>query len=40
MARVRTVLAGKPNLNALIECVWTIVESVADAALLTREVDA
>ncbi len=40
MASARTVLAGKPNLDTLIECVWTIVEGVADAALLTREVDA
>jgi AcrR family transcriptional regulator len=40
MERVRAVLAGKPGLDALIECVWMIVESAADAALLTREVDA
>ena len=40
IAKVRAALAGKPDTDALIECVWTIVERAADAMLLAREIDA
>lgn len=40
IAKVRAVLAGKPDTDALIECVWTIIERAADAMLLAREIDA
>jgi len=38
--KVRTILAGKPDRDALINCVWMIIERAADAILLSREVDA
>jgi AcrR family transcriptional regulator len=38
--KVRAVLEGKPGTDALIECVWTLIERAADAMLLSRRVDA
>jgi AcrR family transcriptional regulator len=40
LEKVRTALAGKPDSDALIECVWTLMEQVADTMLLSEEVEA
>lgn len=40
MKTAQAILAAKPDTDALIEGVWTIVECAADAMLLGREVDA
>jgi AcrR family transcriptional regulator len=37
--KVNAVLKGRPGTDALIECVWMIVERLADAMLLSGEVD-
>ncbi len=40
LQKARAILAGKPDTDALIDDVWTIIECAADAMLLGREVDA
>lgn len=39
MAKARAALAGKPDTDTLIDCVWGFLESAADGVLMSRELD-